>query len=134
MRKFKEQPLSAPGPRRVADVPCYIYILATIGKSGDCSPVKIGIASDPIKRLASIQTSCPNPIRMQTFFGQMHRDYARHIEREAHNLYKRKKLHGEWFDASPGDAVGLIADLIEVICTRDMADEILRNSDGHPYP
>ena len=79
MKKVKEQPLSAPGPRPVKDVPCYIYILSTIGKAGDCSPVKIGIASNPEKRLASIQTACPNPIRMQTFFGPMDRARQRQV-------------------------------------------------------
>lgn len=114
-----------PGPQPVANRPCFIYVLATIGKAGDCSPVKIGIASDPAKRMASIQTACPHPIRMQTFFGPMHRDYARYIEREAHRLYGRIKLHGEWFDVSPGVAVETIEGLIRVICSREMVDEIL---------
>lgn len=105
--------------------PCYLYIMATIGKAGDCSPVKIGIASDPEKRLLSIQTACPNPIRMQTFFGPMDRDLARALEREVHHFAKKKKLHGEWFDYDPAEAVGLVEDVIRVLLTQETADEIL---------
>lgn len=129
---MKEQPLSMPGPRRVSDRPCYIYILATIGKAGNCSPVKIGIASDPAKRLASIQTACPNPIRVQTFFGPMHRDIARYIEQQAHLLSAKRKLHGEWFDHDPAEAAGLVEDLIRELLSRDTADEIL--GDLREYP
>lgn len=132
MRKFKEQPISGPGPRPVKDLPCYIYVMATIGKAGNCSPVKIGIATDPDKRLASIQTACPNPIRMQTFFGPMHRDLARAIEREVHHLSARRKLHGEWFDHDPAEAAGLVEDAIRVLLSQETAAEILGDYGQHP--
>jgi hypothetical protein len=103
---------------------CYIYVLATIGSAGDCSPIKIGIAGNPAKRLAIIRTACPNPLRMQMFFGPMHRDYARYIEKEVHSLYQKYRLHGEWFDVTPKNAIDLISDVITVICTRDMVDEL----------
>lgn len=132
MRKFKEQPLSAPGPRPVKDQPCFIYVLATIGKAGNCSPVKIGIASNPEKRLASIQTACPNPIRLQTFFGPMDRDLARAIEHEVHHYSAKRKLHGEWFDHDPAEAVGLVEDVIRMLLTQDTAAAILGEQSAHP--
>jgi hypothetical protein len=132
MKKFKEQPLSAPGPRALQDQPCFIYVLATIGKAGNCSPVKIGIASNPEKRLASIQTACPNPIRVQTFFGPMDRGLARAIEQEVHKFSAKRKLHGEWFDHDPAEAAGLVEDVIRLLLSRDTAAEILGDYSEHP--
>lgn len=129
---MSERPLSAPGPRDIRKVPCYIYILATIGKAGDCSPVKIGIASNPEKRLASIQTACPNPIRMQTFIGPMDRELARAIEREVHSFSAKRRLHGEWFDFEPAEAVHYVRAVIRTILTEETASRILGEMSEHP--
>lgn len=131
--KFKEQPLSLPGPRPRSELPSFVYVLATIGAAGNCSPVKIGLATNPERRLASIQTACPSPIRIETYFGPMHREIARYIEQQAHRLYAKHKLHGEWFDVPPLEAAGLVEDLIREILSGDRADEIL-GEEPREYP
>lgn len=128
----KERPLALPGPRPVRELPCYLYIMATIGKAGDCSPVKIGIASNPEKRLASIKTACPSPIRMQTFFGPMDRELARAIEREVHSFSAKRRLHGEWFDFEPSEAVHYVKAVIRVILTEETASQVLGEYEAYP--
>lgn len=120
-----KEPLLATCAHPSRTQPCYLYIMSTVGKAGDCSPVKIGIASNPEKRLASIQTACPNPIRMETFFGPMDRELARAIEREVHSFSAKRRLHGEWFDFEPAEAVHYVAAVIRVILSEDTAEEIL---------
>lgn len=90
---------------------------------GDENHVKIGIADDPQKRLKSLQTGCPESLRLRGYvemgtvlcrvFGidfdvvidsqggeasrVMRRKAARALEKMLHDKFDRYKYNGEWY-------------------------------------
>lgn len=68
--------------------------------------VKIGYAADPQKRLAELQTGCPNGLELiRTLHGQ------RREEKEVHRRLKRFRHRGEWFAANAGPLNAAIAEM-----------------------
>lgn len=57
--------------------------------------VKIGITSDPQKRIKSIQTGCPTHCYYLAIFdcGRQAKDY----EYKLHKIFEHRHSHGEWF-------------------------------------
>lgn len=83
-------------------------------QSGDCGPIKIGIAEDAKTRMRQMQTGCPDPLRLLgTLPGGAGREAALHRHLSAH------RVRGEWFSPTaevlafvPGvDTSGLITAL-----------------------
>ena len=68
-------------------------------------PVKVGISSNPKKRLDGIRTSCPFHIEIAFSFCFPGRELAEIIEREFHLIQDSVRLHGEWFDLDPLEAI-----------------------------
>lgn len=60
-------------------------------------PIKIGLANDVEQRRAAMEMG--SPVRLVV----MHilRDASREIEAWMHAKYKRRRLHGEWFESVP---------------------------------
>jgi hypothetical protein len=56
--------------------------------------VKIGYTKgDPEKRVRSLQTGCPFPIKLLGYvFGNVHR------EQELHDVMRNERVFGEWFE------------------------------------
>ena len=73
--------------------PCWLYI---IGKPE--GPIKIGISSNPEKRLAQIQTSCPIKVRLLFKQALISRQVARDRERGLHDTFECFGRCGEWID------------------------------------
>ncbi len=71
--------------------------------------IKIGIASDVIARVASLQTAFPHPLSIYSA-SYTGRPFAERIEAECHRVLKDLGFHlnGEWFDADPDDASDLV--------------------------
>jgi predicted GIY-YIG superfamily endonuclease len=97
----------------------YVYIIAK--KDGDklVSPVKVGIADDPEKRLKQLRTSCPFPLALVCCFACDTRDEALIMERKYRSYKLVKRLHGEWFDMEPRHAAWMM------IC--NFSDQLARN-------
>lgn len=66
--------------------------------------VKIGRSADPLDRLANLQTSSPTRLVLLACF-----DGDQLEERALHALFADRRLSGEWFDFSDGDAVVVVA-------------------------
>jgi hypothetical protein len=63
---------------------------------GALGPVKIGCTRDVARRLAGLQTSHAEPLRLlHSFEGSVKQ------ERELHALFERHRLKGEWFSPVP---------------------------------
>ncbi len=58
----------------------------------DPSPVKIGFASDPIARVADLQTANPHELCISAIISG-----GRHMERRLHGKWRPYRLRGEWF-------------------------------------
>ncbi len=65
---------------------------------------KVGIATDPKQRLATLQTACPFDLYLHLAvavpFGEAHA-----IERGAHRHLARSCVRNEWFEATPKEAI-----------------------------
>jgi DNA-binding XRE family transcriptional regulator len=83
----------------------HIYVIA----AGD-NAVKIGIARDPEKRRASLQTSHYIPLKI-AFSAPCKRPAV--VERLVHESLASKRLYGEWFNASPQEAQQAISEVIK---------------------
>lgn len=84
----------------------FLYIICGYGRSNEpLGPVKIGIARDPEKRIASIQTGSPRPLKLLAVFDTPNREIARKFEAAFHRHQDEKRLAGEWFDLDPIEAL-----------------------------
>jgi Meiotically up-regulated gene 113 len=63
--------------------------------------VKIGKAIDVGRRLAELQTGCPDPLVLLGSIKCRSEKHAMHIESVAHRRFKKYRAHGEWFHFAP---------------------------------
>jgi hypothetical protein len=63
-------------------------------KAGDA--IKVGIASDIIKRIDGMQTGSSHKIKLLHSI-ELPSDKARQTEKEIHVFFQKTNLHGEWF-------------------------------------
>src|SRR5690348_7786681 len=82
--------LSKP-PTKGAFVPTWVYFIQT-----EDGPIKIGIANDPLKRLAELQTSHHAPLKL---LGVSPGTLI--VERKIHKQLDAHRLQGEWFRPDP---------------------------------
>lgn len=68
----------------------YVYCIS----SGDA--IKIGIATDPLKRLRELQTANAKPLHL-VWTVQTGCVLAREAEKRLHHWLRRHRLQGEWF-------------------------------------
>ena len=81
----------------------FIYVIAPEGTGA--SPCKIGISTNPDRRLRQLQTGFPHRLRVH------HReavddDKARLLERLLHRDIGHLRQSGEWFDIAVDEAIG----------------------------
>jgi len=60
---------------------------------------KIGFSSNPLKRLATLQTGNPDNLMIHYTF-EINEDTAYKYEHYIHNEYNHKRIKGEWFNIS----------------------------------
>ena len=71
----------------------YVYIVATEKE------LKIGYSSNPVKRMACMQTGNPKKLHLVTTLN--HEDYsAQELEKLLHIAFYKERLEGEWFKIS----------------------------------
>lgn len=108
----------------------WVYVFAHKSVAGLTGPVKVGISKSVNARLATIQTSCPQPIDLAYVFECPNRDIARYIEESFHDTQKEKRTHGEWFNFEPVEAIHLLciafrAAFLHNLTDPELADEAL---------
>ena len=74
-----------------------------------CAPSKIGVSTNPGTRFGTLQTSCPNQLKLFRTFRLPSRKIALDIEDCFHTTHKTERLQGEWFDVSPHDAAAILS-------------------------
>lgn len=79
-----------------------VYVIGAAGFA-----VKIGIATDPERRLKEIQTGSPERLRIYAFV-ELASGLARAVERECHAQLDHLRKNGEWFDIEWREAVDLV--------------------------
>jgi hypothetical protein len=79
----------------------FVYIVAPTDADGPC---KVGISSNPDDRFGSLQTGSPVRLRLVEVYWFESRAEAAAMERQFHESYAARRLHGEWFDVQIDDA------------------------------
>ena len=68
---------------------------------------KVGIATDPKQRLATLQTAVPFDLHLHLAVAvPFHEAHA--IERPAHRLLARSCVRNEWFETTPAEAIAAV--------------------------
>ena len=75
-----------------------------LGIQGQAGHHKIGVSTDPIARLAQLQTGSPVPLRF-AYIGAT-RSNGYNIEAAAHALLDAHRQEGEWFLVPASIAIG----------------------------
>jgi hypothetical protein len=73
---------------------------------------KVGIATDPKARLATLQTAVPFDLHLHLAIAVPFDD-AHVIERRAHRLLARSCVRNEWFETSPAEAIAAVQTAVE---------------------
>lgn len=90
----------ADAPQAFSDIPTsYIYII-----SAGRGQLKVGIAQDIQKRMAQLQTGCPEHLRL-VHQVPIVAIKAQRLEKALHRRLKRYRIRGEWFRLSAAFAI-----------------------------
>lgn len=81
--------------------------------SSEDGPTKIGKASSPARRVASLNTG--SSVKLTLKYESSAMDKADLVERLAHQLLAEKRLNGEWFSVSTEEAVAAINAAIAMV-------------------
>lgn len=92
----------------MTDGDCAVYVIGTFW----ATYTKIGMATSPVSRLASLQTGNPERLFLHRTFWFRDVQTAMRIERYAHLIASQRftQLHGEWFKCGPTGAHTAIED------------------------
>lgn len=72
----------------------YVYFIKCLDDNGY---IKIGVAQDVKKRLDSLQTGCPYPLKVICAIGCDNREHALATEKRLHRYFGHSRVGGEWF-------------------------------------
>lgn len=89
----------------MADTDCSVYV---IGFDVDKGPSKVGISSDPVRRMASLQTSHHQRLVLAGSWRLPDREAARNLECSFHAVQSASRLSGEWFDIPPNKCMAIL--------------------------
>lgn len=81
--------------------------------SADKPRVKIGKANDVARRLQELSTGCPFPLKVLGVITCKSERHAFHIEKSAHEVFRKERKRGEWFFLSAA-----MRGYIKAICER----------------
>jgi hypothetical protein len=103
----------------------FVYIMGRLSSDYHLvGPSKIGISSNPSRRLKQVQASQSDRIVLVCQFGFLTREHARSVEKEFHRNCAGFRLEGEWFDMAPSDAVGVMTKNLS-----DFIEQVMRPTD-----
>ena len=90
---------------KLKDTGCFVY---AVGGQG---PLKIGHAQCPERRLSTLQTGSPAPLRILHKHFCESKPAAKRLERSLHDRFRHLRERGEWYDVPLKDLVRGIREL-----------------------
>lgn len=94
----------------------FVYVIGS-----DAGPHKVGISSNPVTRLASLQTA--HHERLTLHFTLDCADAAA-VERYTHAALRAHRLSGEWFDIDAQEAVAAVQAAAEAVSNGELFPKI----------
>lgn len=85
-------------PREPNQTPCDVYVIASLTRT------KIGVSSDPVRRLEWLQRETQEPLRL-VWSASAPRFDVFQVERAAHRELAEHCIKGEWFNVSAERAI-----------------------------
>lgn len=79
----------------------YLYVVANIGTEF----LKIGVSSNPRKRVLTMQTGNPLPLKIAHVRGFNSSEIAFQVEARMHFILGAFNKHGEWFSTSISNSI-----------------------------
>lgn len=73
----------------------YVYLISSGNQNN--SPVKIGIAKDPKKRITDLQVGNLVSLKLLSSIECRSRKHAHHLENWLHKCFSKYHIRGEWF-------------------------------------
>lgn len=111
------------------DGPTSVYVM----EAGEHT--KIGLATDPKKRLKALQASCPLEIHLLGHLQFANFAKARAVEADLHNLFSEFRGHGEWFQIRPDWALSALTQRMgEAAVSGKVAEAQLSETAFCPHP
>jgi len=80
---------------------CYVYIASCL----NVDFIKIGISTDPQRRLGELQNNSPYAITLVFLIECVDSSVAQQLEKLLHELMHASRSNGEWFHASADTAI-----------------------------
>lgn len=98
----------------------FVYVVSKLENNELVAPSKIGISSDPAKRVATLRTAAPFKIQLVGQFWCPSPSIARDIERFCHDFSRHLKVHshGEWVNLHSADALMLVCQAIRSLMNK----------------
>lgn len=94
--------------------PCHVYLICSDVDGDLYGPCKVGITDAPESRLKQVQTGSPQKLTIAFDFRVWDRKFARRIEAAFHACFVDDRLHGEWFDMPPIEALRGLVDVFKM--------------------
>jgi len=85
---------------------CDVYVISA------ANAVKIGIAADPLDRVARLQTGADGKLALAKSWRLPRRRDAFDVEREAHYQLRGQRLRNEWFAVTPEEAIACVEAIV----------------------
>jgi hypothetical protein len=106
---------------------CGIYVVTP----DNLWPSKVGISTNPTRRLISLQCACWKPLQISEYRYCDTQEAARAVEARVHGMLDESGLglSGEWFDLRPDkalDAIEFAASVLGVEIRSDIPDDRAR--------
>lgn len=96
----------------------YVYIIGC----SNVDYIKIGISTDPKRRISELQTNSPHKLYLAFLLRCANKNVARQFETLMHALLHISHSNGEWFHATPGTAVTYAKMLLAISGKVDQAE------------
>jgi len=99
-----------------------IYVLALWLDEKAIRPIKIGISTDPQRRLVAVQCENPATLMLHTSWWVAGWPVAARVEKNFKIDQRVRNLRGEWFHIDPNEAIDLVDQEIKRLNTWSKTD------------
>lgn len=90
----------------------YVYAIGAI-RNDRIESVKIGVAGEPLKRLATLQTGNHYKLRILFAFDTERADWVYEFEKSLHTTLARYKMTGEWFSCENNNVLKFVSAIFQ---------------------